>query len=97
MSQLKQNFSRFSRGALKMTFTILRSSSPDIALEVRNITGNSEDNAKLFEVNMKLSRVEELIDAFDHELERISSPGMIMIAKSLRNDWDLFRQELKES
>ena len=97
MSDSNKDFSYFSRGALKMTFTILRSRSPDIALQVRNLIGNSDDNTELFKVDMDLKRVVQLLEAFDQALEQIDSPGMIMIGKSLRNDWNLFRESLKES
>ena len=77
----------FSRGALEMTFQILKMHHPRLALTVRNILDGSRDNAGFFHVNLSKPQISEVIVALEQDLESIDDVGMRVVAVSLLNDW----------
>jgi len=91
----------FSRGSLKMTYDLIRKSSPQLALKVRNIIGgealpkdsSQHDNkhADFFEVDLDSFEVRAVVEGLMAQLQNGSMSaqptGMAVMAKSLIEEW----------
>ena len=91
----------FSRGSLKMTYDLIRKSSPQLALKVRNIIGgqalpkdaSQQDNkhADFFEVDLDSFEVRAVVEALMAQLQSGATgpqlTGMAVLAKSLIEEW----------
>jgi hypothetical protein len=79
--------SAFSRGALEMTFQVLKSRHPELALMVRNILEGSRCNSDFFDIPLSKSQIATVLEALNQDLQSISDPGMQIVAVSLIDDW----------
>lgn len=95
------NAAVFSRGSLKLTYDLLRHSNPQLALDVRNITGgelqpklpqtNDSKHSDCFKVDLNATQVRAVIEALVEcnqgaMLEGLDV-GRSILAKALIDDW----------
>lgn len=91
----------FSRGSLKLTYDLLRHRHPQLALDVRNITGgklqpkslqdNSNKHSDCFQVSLDSRQVravvEALVECNQGAMLEGSDVGRSIMAKALIDDW----------
>ena len=91
----------FSRGSLNTTFNLIRKKNPQLALNVRNITGSEplpkgisqpdNKNADHFKVELDSFQVRAIVEALmecsQKELTNNKESGMAVMAESLMQDW----------
>ncbi len=89
----------FSRGAIEMTFTLLREKFPSAALQVRNVLSepaieaeNLSPEVEHFNVSLPAKVVEDVIIAItslssEAVEEDILDPGRLIVLKSLLQEW----------
>lgn len=81
----------FSRGALDMTFRLLKPGHPQLALLVRNLLNNSRDNSEMFAIDISEEQVSAIIAGLEEAEINIQDPGMQIVAQALLRDWQLFK------
>lgn len=89
----------FSRGALELTFTLLREHAPGLALQVRNLLSGDtvcdpglSEHQDYFSIILDGPSIQEVITAIT-EISQIEvdqpnpDPGKLVILKTLLQDW----------
>ena len=112
-SQLDKNrdVSLFSRASLQLTFDLLRKNHPQLALEVRNITGGTphsrdpdagdDRNGDNFRVDLPSQRVREVVQGLmeftQPDAVDICNPEINIMARTLMQDWLILAHKLVAS
>ncbi len=105
----EDNTAIFSRGALEMTIKLIKSSEPDLAVEVGDIleqeplpTGHEfshDPNQHMFHVRLPPSKIRTIVGAILNVMEGDQQElplGMSVVAKALFKDWtDLAQLSLR--
>ena len=95
----------FSRGSLTHTFELIRKKDPQLALNVRNITGGTPlpkseeqpDNkhTDFFEVELDSFQVRAIVEALmEYEQGENSDSGAAVVARTLMEDWMRLAQKM---
>lgn len=98
----------FSRGALQLTFSLLRKKMPTLALQVRNISystplglesgGISAPESDYFKVTMDALQVrhivETLLEIQEESIQQPEKSGTNVLAKTLTDDWVTLAQKM---
>ena len=76
-----------TKGALEMTFNILKKRHPSLALTVRNILEGSRDNRESFLITLSQQEIANVVSSIETDIEEISDLGMKVVATALLEDW----------
>ncbi|PCH64211.1 MAG: hypothetical protein COC19_00095 [SAR86 cluster bacterium] len=95
----------FNRGSLKLSYDLLRQTKPQLALQIRNITAgkvliNKSDvnnkHSDCFLVELDFLQIETIVAALSKRAQSDSTKdsdiGMILMAKTLLDDWHALAQ-----
>lgn len=103
-----RDVSVFSRASLQLTFDLLRKKTPQLALDVRNITGgdplprapedDDDKNGDNFRVEMDLVKVRTVVQGLmeftQPDAVDIKNPEINIMARALMQDWLILAHHL---
>ncbi|NKB34462.1 MAG: hypothetical protein GKR91_15325 [Pseudomonadales bacterium] len=109
--QQSRDVTVFSRASLQLTFDLLRSKTPQLALDVRNLTGSDplprapedgdDKNGDNFRVSLDLNKVRAVVQGLmeftQPDAVDIKNPEINIMARALMQDWLILAHHLMSS